>query len=66
IDPILREDPDSQDLVIMGYTLGVRGGMYERARAYLADWLARHPEDAEVNEMLDDFDRQLRQGTQEP
>ncbi|MDH5628355.1 MAG: DUF2723 domain-containing protein, partial [Candidatus Krumholzibacteria bacterium] len=42
IDPILREDPDSQDLVMMGYTLSVRGGMYPRARAYLADWLARH------------------------
>jgi hypothetical protein len=66
IDPILREDPNSQDLVMMGYTLGVRGGMYERARGYLSDWLARHPEDAEVKEMLEDFDRQVRQGTQEP
>jgi tetratricopeptide (TPR) repeat protein len=65
IDPILREDPDSQDLVMMGYTLGVRGGMYQRARAYLSEWLARHPDDKEVKQMLDDFDRQVQQGTRE-
>jgi tetratricopeptide (TPR) repeat protein len=63
IDPILREDPDSQDLVLMGYTLGVRGGMYERARAYLSEWLTRHPNDEEVKGMLEDFDRQLQQGS---
>jgi hypothetical protein len=65
IDPILREDPDSQDLVIMGYTLGVRGGVYERARGYLTGWLARHPGDQEIKNMLDDFDRQMQQGTRE-
>jgi len=65
IDPILRVDPDGQDLVIMGYTLSVRGGMYERARRYLTDWLERHPNDQEIKQMLDDFDRQVPQGKKE-
>jgi tetratricopeptide (TPR) repeat protein len=64
IDPILREDPDSQDLVMMGYTMGVRGGMYERARGYLTTWLTRHPDDTEVQETLQDFDRQLQSAPQ--
>ncbi|HEX5132096.1 MAG TPA: DUF2723 domain-containing protein [Candidatus Krumholzibacteria bacterium] len=60
IDPILRVDPESQELVMMGYTLGVRAGMYDRARGYLTEWLTRHPDDAEIKEMLADFDRQLQ------
>ncbi|HEX5133427.1 MAG TPA: DUF2723 domain-containing protein [Candidatus Krumholzibacteria bacterium] len=63
IDAILREDPDSQDLAVMAYTLSIRAGMLERARDYLGNWLTRHPEDKEVRQMLDDFDRQVQQGS---
>jgi hypothetical protein len=66
IDAILREDPDSGDLVMMAYTLSIRAGTLERARGYLSAWLQRHPQDQEVRDMLEDFDRQVQQETPEP
>jgi Protein O-mannosyl-transferase TMEM260-like/Tetratricopeptide repeat len=57
LDPILAEDPTARDLVVMAYTLSVRAGMMDRARGYLATWLARNPKDDEIKKMLDDFDR---------
>ncbi len=60
IDPILLQDPEGRDLVLMGYTMSIRGGMLERARSYLADWLKRNPDDKEIRAMLEDFDRQVR------
>jgi hypothetical protein len=39
--------------------------MYDRARRYLTDWLDRHPNDQEIKQMLDDFDRQVQQGKKE-
>jgi hypothetical protein len=37
--------------------------MWERAREYLTDWIARHPEDADARKMLEDFDSKLRDGS---
>ena len=48
--------------MVTAYTLAARAGMMERAREYLSDWLARHPDDAEARKMLEDFDRTLREG----
>lgn len=62
IHPILASDPEARDLMVTAYTLSVRGGMLERARDYLTDWLARHPDDAEARTMLEEFDSKLREG----
>jgi tetratricopeptide (TPR) repeat protein len=62
ITPIVADDPEARDLVVTAYTLAARAGMMERAREYLSDWLARHPDDAEARKMLEDFDRTLREG----
>ncbi len=67
IQPILADDPEARDLVMTAYTLSVRAGMLERARGYLADYASRHPEDAEANQMLRDFDGKLQENrTQSP
>jgi hypothetical protein len=58
----VADDPEARDLVVTAYTLAARAGMMERAREYLSDWLARHPDDAEARKMLEDFDRTLREG----
>ncbi len=62
IQPILADDPEARDLVVTAYTLAARGGMLERARGYLTDWLARHPDDADAKNLLDEFDRTLSEG----
>lgn len=62
IQPILADDPEARDLVVTAYSLAARGGMFERAREYLTDWIARHPEDADARKMLEDFDGKLREG----
>jgi tetratricopeptide (TPR) repeat protein len=59
IEPIMRQEPDAKDLLVMAFTLSARANQAERARGYLTDYLARHPGDEEVKEMLADFDRQL-------
>jgi tetratricopeptide (TPR) repeat protein len=63
IAPILAVEPGSRDLVVTAFTLAAKAGMLERARAYLADWLSRHPDDAEIRDTLDDFDRTVRDGS---
>lgn len=62
IDPLLRDDPDNQDLNIMAFTLAARAGYIERARAYMQGWLKRHPDDAQAKESLEYFERELQQG----
>jgi len=59
IDPIMRVEPDAKDLLAMVVSLAGRAGMVDRARKYMTDYLARHPDDQEVQDMLKDFDSQL-------
>jgi len=63
IQPILADDPEARDLVVTSFTLAARAGMYERARQFLTDWLARHPQDDEAKKMLADFDAKLSKGS---
>jgi hypothetical protein len=60
LDPIYRREPESKELNVMVFTLAARAGQAERARAYMSDWLRRHPDDAEARAALDDYERQLR------
>jgi hypothetical protein len=41
------------------FTLAARAGQVDRARAYMRDWLKRHPDDTEGREALEDYERQL-------
>ncbi len=59
IDPLYRKEPDARDLSVMAFTLAARAGMAERARAYMCDWLKRHPDDAEGRRALEEYERQL-------
>jgi Flp pilus assembly protein TadD len=59
IDPIYRSEPDAKDLSAMVFELAARAGQVERARAYMHDWLKRHPDDTDGKKALEDFERQL-------
>ncbi len=59
IDPLYKKEPNAKDLSIMVFTLAARANMPDRARAYMNDWLKRHPEDAEGRQALEDYERQL-------
>jgi hypothetical protein len=59
IDPIYRAEPDAKDLSAMAFELAARSGQVERARAYMHDWLKRHPDDADGKKALEDYERQL-------
>jgi tetratricopeptide (TPR) repeat protein len=64
IDPLYRKEPDAKDLSVMVFTLAARAGMVDRAKAYMEDWLKRHPEDTEGREALQEYERQL--GSEKP
>jgi len=59
IDPIYKNEPDAKDLSAMAFELAARAGQVERARAYMNDWLKRHPDDAEGRAALENFEKQL-------
>jgi len=59
IDPIYQNEPDAKDLSAMAFELAARAGQVERARAYMNDWLKRHPDDAEGRAALENFEKQL-------
>jgi hypothetical protein len=59
IDPLYRKEPDAKDLSIMVFTLSARAGLHDRARAYMNDWLKRHPDDETGRQALEDYERQL-------
>jgi hypothetical protein len=59
IDPLYRNEPDAKDLSAMVFELAARAGQVDRARAYMNDWLKRHPDDADGKKALEDFERQL-------
>jgi hypothetical protein len=59
IDPIYRNEPDAKDLSAMAFELAARAGMPDRARAYMHEWLKRHPDDADGKKALEDYERQL-------
>ncbi|HEX6790633.1 MAG TPA: DUF2723 domain-containing protein [Candidatus Krumholzibacteria bacterium] len=59
IDPLYAKEPDAKDLSVMVFTLAARAHMPERARAYMQDWLKRHPDDADGRQALDEYERQL-------
>ena len=59
IDPIYRSEPDAKDLSAMAFELAARAGMPDRARAYMHEWLKRHPDDADGKKALEDYERQL-------
>jgi tetratricopeptide (TPR) repeat protein len=62
VDPIYKADPDAKDLSVMAFTLAARAGMVDRARAYMNDWLKRHPDDVEGKKALEEYERQLSGG----
>jgi tetratricopeptide (TPR) repeat protein len=59
IEPIYRNEPDAKDLSAMVFELAARAGQVDRARAYMRDWLKRHPDDEDGKKALEDFERQI-------
>jgi hypothetical protein len=59
VDPLYKREPDAKDLSVLVFTLAARAGMPERARAYMQDWIQRHPNDADARKALEDYERQL-------
>lgn len=59
IDAIYKNEPDAKDLSTLVFELSARSGQVDRARAYMNDWLKRHPDDVDGKKALEDFERQL-------
>ena len=59
VDPLYMKEPDAKDLSVMVFTLSARAGLHDRARAYMQDWLKRHPDDTEGRQALEEYERQL-------
>ena len=59
IDALINNNPEDRDLVITGFTLALRGGLPDRARGYVTNWLIRHPDDTVMQQTLADIQRQL-------
>ena len=45
--------------MVMAHAMAVRVGRLEKARLYLTDWLALHPDDEGVRTRLQEYERQL-------
>ncbi|MEJ2721180.1 MAG: DUF2723 domain-containing protein [bacterium] len=55
IDELLRRDPNRRDAVLTGVGMALRYGFNQSAERYLAGWLARHPNDAEIRDALEEL-----------
>jgi hypothetical protein len=60
LDNLIDRDPSDKDAVKSAFGLSVRANALQRARNYLVRWLNAHPNDEEIREMLNEFDKAVR------
>ncbi len=52
----MSDDRDQRDALITAVALAIELKQFDRARAYVSDWLARYPDDEVVKKLGDEID----------
>ena len=57
LDKLIQKDPSDRQAILSAFGLSVRANALQRARNYLVRWLNAHPDDNEIRDRLNEFDK---------